>query len=107
MIKKICAYILLTQYVHCYNLTVMKECRQQAVIKGVVDYVRSLQTVEDVASLGAQIFGSDSDPRIKKLKVLLDLQLQVLGSRSIGSSNLLAKDSDSFFHWHRSKIWFI
>ena len=34
-----------------------------------VDYVRSLQTVEDVVALGAQIFGSESDPRIRKLKV--------------------------------------
>ena len=60
-------------------MTVVEESRQQAVIKAVVDYVRSLQTVEDVASLGAQIFGSDSDPRIRKLKVTLDLQVQ--GSR--------------------------
>ena len=27
------------------------------------------QTVDDVAALGTEIFGSDTDPRIKKLKV--------------------------------------
>ena len=38
-------------------------------IRAVVDYVRSLQTTEDVTALGSQIFGSDTDHRVKKLKV--------------------------------------
>jgi len=29
----------------------------------------STQTVDDVTALGTEIFGSDSDPRVKKLKV--------------------------------------
>jgi len=44
----------------------------KAVIKGVVDYVRSLQTVEDVAALGAQIFGSGTDFRVKKLQDVVE-----------------------------------
>ena len=47
----------------------MQDSKTHAVIRAVVDYVRSLQTVEDVGALGAQIFGSETDPRVKKLKV--------------------------------------
>ena len=36
-------------------------------IKAVVNYVRTLLTVDDVEALGAEIFGSASDPRVGKL----------------------------------------
>lgn len=49
-----------------------KDSRQHAIIRGVVDYVRSLQTVEDVVALGTQIFGSENDFRVKKLKDVVE-----------------------------------
>jgi hypothetical protein len=49
-----------------------KDSRAHDIIRGVVDYVRSLQSVEDVGALGAQIFGSETDPRIKKLKSVVE-----------------------------------
>ena len=36
-------------------------------IKAVVNYVRTLLTVDDVPALGTEIFGSESDPRVRKL----------------------------------------
>ena len=35
--------------------------------KAVVNYVRTLLTVDDVPALGTEIFGSESDPRVRKL----------------------------------------
>jgi len=49
-----------------------KEDKSHAVIRAVVDYVRSLQTVDDVEALGTQIFGSNTDPRMKKLKDVVE-----------------------------------
>jgi len=49
-----------------------KEERSHVVIRAVVDYVRSLQTVDDVEALGTQIFGSATDPRMKKLKDVVE-----------------------------------
>ena len=37
-----------------------------------MDYVRSLQTVDDIPSLGADIFGNREDPRVRKLKEVVD-----------------------------------
>ena len=34
--------------------------------------MRSLQTVDDVPSLGADIFGSREDPRVRKLKDVVE-----------------------------------
>ena len=50
----------------------LKEERSHVVIRAVVDYVRSLQTVDDVEALGTQIFGSATDPRMKKLKDVVE-----------------------------------
>ena len=42
------------------------------VIRAVVNYVRTLVNVDDVEALGAEIFGSCSDPRVSKLKEVVD-----------------------------------
>ena len=42
------------------------------IIRAVVDYVRSLPTVDDIPALGAQIFGSKEDPRVRKLNEVVD-----------------------------------
>lgn len=40
----------------------------ERVIRAVVNYVRALPSVEDYESIAKDIFGSDKDPRIKKLR---------------------------------------
>jgi hypothetical protein len=54
------------------DLEADKDNRTVRIIRGVVDYVRSLQTVDDVPALGADIFGSREDPRVKKLKDVVE-----------------------------------
>lgn len=46
--------------------------KPDAVIRAVVNYVRSLQTVDDISALGTEIFGSETDPRVKKLKDVVE-----------------------------------
>lgn len=54
------------------DLDADKDGRTVRITKAVVDYVRSLQTVDDVVSLGAEIFGSSEDPRVRKLKDVVE-----------------------------------
>ena len=42
------------------------------VIRAVVNYVRTLVNVDEVEALGTEIFGSCSDPRVSKLKEVVD-----------------------------------
>ena len=42
------------------------------VIRAVVNYVRTLVNVDDIEALGAEIFGSCLDPRVSKLKEVVD-----------------------------------
>ena len=44
----------------------------EAVIRAVVNYVRTLVNVDDIEALGAEIFGSSTDVRIGKLKEVVD-----------------------------------
>ena len=60
----------------------------EAVIRAVVNYVRTLVNVDDIEALGAEIFGSSTDVRIGKLKEVVDYYNS--GSED-GYKNLLTK----------------
>lgn len=44
----------------------------EKIIRAVVNYVRTLQTIDDLDSLGSEIFGSSEDERVVKLKEVVE-----------------------------------
>jgi len=54
------------------EIDVDKEYRTYKIIRAVVDYVRSLPTVDDIPALGEDIFGLREDPRVRKLKEVVE-----------------------------------
>lgn len=59
---------------HCKLVPELEETKvaPEVVIRAVVNYVRTLVNVDDVAALGAEIFGSEDDERVEKIKEVVE-----------------------------------
>ena len=58
--------------VDCDDKIIQAKVTSDKIIKAVVNYVRTLQTIDDLETLGAEIFGRNDDPRVVKLKEVVD-----------------------------------
>ena len=59
---------------HCKLVPEMETAKvtPEVVIRAVVNYIRTLVNVDDTQALGAEIFGSVTDPRVGKLKEVVE-----------------------------------